>query len=318
MAEGKSFLIIDANALIHRAFYALPALSTKKGELVNAIYGFLLVLFKAIRELKPDFIAAAFDLPSPTFRHKKFEEYKAKRPRIPEELSQQISKVKEVLKSFNIPVFEKQGYEADDIIGTLSKRASQRQVFPTLESIILSGDLDTLQLVDKQTKVYTFKKGIKDAILYDEKAVKERYGLSPSQLVDFKALKGDPSDNIPGVPGIGEKTAARLIKQFGTLENLYSALAQEKKNSQLNFSLLTKLKKYKDQAFFSKMLVEIKRDVPFDFNIKECRLDRFNKKKARAVLKNFEFYSLIDRLKFLEEKEENSLNFGKKENLKIW
>ena len=223
--QKKRLIVIDGNSVIHRAFHALPPLTTKSGKLVNAIYGFLLVFFKAIKEFQPDFIAAAFDFPGPTFRHKKFKEYKAKRPPAPEELYQQIPKVKEILEAFNVPIFEKESFEADDIIGTISQLASKKQVFPEIETIILSGDLDALQLVDSQTKAYTLRKGVKDVVLYDEKLVKEKFqGLTPEQLLDFKALRGDPSDNIPGVTGIGEKTAIGLLLKFGSLENLYKEI----------------------------------------------------------------------------------------------
>ena len=179
---------------------------------------------KVIREFQPDYIAATFDTPQPTFRHKEFSEYKIKRPPTPEELFEQIPKVKKVLEEFGIPIFEKEGFEADDLIGTIAKLAPRKQIIPEIETIILSGDLDLLQLIDKNTKVYTFKKGLKDTILYDEKMVKERYEITPAQLIDFKALRGDPSDNIPGVTGIGEKTAIQLIKDFGSLENLYQEM----------------------------------------------------------------------------------------------
>ena len=173
MEEKKRLIIIDSNSLIHRAYHALPPLKTKKGDLVNALYGFCLIFLKALRELKPDFAVATFDLPGPTFRHKEFKRYKAKRPEAPKELYAQISKVKEVLKTFNVPVFEKQGFEADDLIGVISTQAPKEQIFPKLETIILSGDLDTLQLVNPQTKVYTTRKGIKDTVLYDIKKVRE-------------------------------------------------------------------------------------------------------------------------------------------------
>ncbi len=204
MKQQKQLIIIDSNSVIHRAFHALPPLTTKKGEIVNAVYGFLLVFFKAVKEFKPDFIAACFDFPAPTFRHKKFKDYKAKRPVAPKELYSQIPIVKEVLGVFNVSVFEKQGFEADDIIGTISEKFPKKQVLPEVEIVILSGDLDTLQLVNKNTKVYLLKKGVKNTVLYDETLVKERYsGLNPEQLVDLRALRGDPSDNIPGIIGIG-------------------------------------------------------------------------------------------------------------------
>ncbi len=299
--QKKRLIIIDSNSLIHRAYHALPPLTTKKGELVNAIYGFLLVFLKVLREMKPDFVAAAFDLPGPTFRHKEFKKYKAKRVKAPEELYQQISKIKEVLRAFKVPIFEKQGFEADDLIGTIAKLAPRKQAYPELETIILSGDLDSLQLINQQTKVYTLKKGIKDTILYDIEKVRERYqGLDPSQLTDFKSLRGDPSDNIPGVTGIGEKTAIKLIKEFGSLENLYQEIDEKTEKAEgIKDSVLKKLKDYKEQAFISKRLVQIKEDVPIDFNLKEAKFEKINKEKITEVFKSFEFYTLLKRLEEL-------------------
>jgi len=312
MAEDKKRLIvIDSNAVIHRAYHALPPLTTKKGELVNAIYGFLLVFFKAIKEFQPDFVAATFDFPGPTFRHKKYKLYKATREKAPEELYQQIPKIKEILESFNVQIFEKQGFEADDLIGTISKSAPARnryaqsvaggpkkQIIPEVETIILTGDLDALQLVDKNTKVYTLRKGLKDTVLYDKEKVKERYdGLFPEQLTDFKALRGDPSDNIPGVLGIGEKTAITLIKEFGSLENLYEELKKNsEKAKEIKESLRKKLLDYKDQAFISKMLAEINQNVPIEFNLEKCRWGDYNKDKVIQIFKNYEFKTLINRL----------------------
>ena len=290
LEEKKRLIIIDSNSIIHRAFHALPPLTTKKGELVNAVYGFLLVFFKVLREFQPDFVVATFDFPAPTFRHKEFKEYKATRPKAPDELYNQIPKVKEILESFNVPIFEKEGFEADDLIGAIAKLAPKKQILPAIETIILSGDLDTLQLINLHTKVYILKKGVKETILYDEKAVKERYGLSPEQLVDFKALKGDPSDNIPGVPGIGEKTAIKLIKEFGNLENLYSALTG------LNQPLRAKLEEYKDQAFFSKNLAKINQNVEIDFDFKKGEWKNYDREKVTKILKDLEFFSLIARL----------------------
>ena len=309
--EKKRLIIIDSNSLIHRAYHALPPLTTKKGELINAVYGFLLVFLKAIREFQPDFIAACFDFPAPTFRHKKFKEYKAKRPPAPEELYQQIPKVKEILKTFGVSIFEKEGFEADDIIGTIAQSAPKKQISPKIEIIILSGDLDTLQLVNPWTKVYSLRKGVKDIILYDQSLVKEKYqGLEPSQLLDFKALKGDPSDNIPGVTGIGEKTAIELIKEFGSLENLYQNLEKKlDKAKKLKPKLRETLLRYKDQAFFSKMLIQIKKDVPIDFNLEKCQWKKYNKEKTTQTLKNLEFYSLIEKLPPTKKN---------KENLKLW
>lgn len=293
----KRLIIIDSNALVHRAYHALPPLTTKKGELVNAIYGFLLVLFKAIKDLKPDYLAATFDLPAPTFRHEKFKEYKAKRPKAPDELYNQIPKIKELLRAFDIPIYEKEGFEADDIIGTLAKLIPQKMAFPELETIILTGDLDALQLINKNTKVYTFRKGIKDSVVYDEKQVRERYGLGPEQLVDFRGLKGDPSDNIPGAPGVGEKTATDLIKKFGTVENLYKTIENNlPKAKEIPPKTKEKLVQAKEQVIFSKFLSQIRKDAPITPSLKIWKPGKSDWEKARNLLKEFEFYSLLGRL----------------------
>jgi len=296
--EKRRLIIIDGNAVIHRAFHALPPLTTKRGELVNAVYGFLLVFFKAIKEFQPDFIVATFDSPSPTFRHKKYRLYKAQREKAPQELYDQIPKVKEILKNFNVQVLEKQGFEADDLIGTISKKAPRKQIIPELETIILTGDLDALQLVDEKTKVFALRKGVKDTILYDIQKVKEKYGsLTPEQLVDFKALRGDPSDNIPGVLGIGPKTAIDLIKKFGSLENLYKELRENTdKIKKLKQSLREKLQDYKEQAFLSKALVEIKENVPIEFNLEKCKWGKYNREKIMQIFRDYEFQTLINRL----------------------
>jgi DNA polymerase-1 len=301
--EKKRLIIIDSNSVIHRAFHALPPLTTKKGVLVNAVYGFLLVFFKAIKEFQPDYIAACFDMPGPTFRHKKYKEYKANRPPTPKELYNQIPKVKEVLEAFNAPVFEKQGFEADDIIGTLASRAAKFSIFnfqfskkENLETIIITGDMDVLQLVDKNTEVYILRRGVKDTVLYDENLVKEKYGgLTSEQLLDFKALRGDPSDNIPGVRGIGEKTAMKLLLEFGSLENIYEKI-------QIPNKLKTKLLEYKEQAFLSRDLAKIEKQVPIDFNLEKCRWGSYNKEEIVKLLESFEFHSLITRLPSLGAK----------------
>jgi len=310
MNQKKRFLIIDANALIHRAYHALPPLRNKKGELINAIYGFCLIFFKILKELEPGFIVAAFDLPFPTFRHKKFKGYKAKRPKTPEELSQQILKVRDLLKAFDIPVLEKRGFEADDIIGTVSRLALEREIRPQMENIILSGDSDLFQLVDPNTRVYFLKKGIKNTVLYDKELVKEKYqGLNPEQLVDFKALKGDSSDNIPGVPGIGEKTAIGLIKRFGSLENLYSALNQRTTSKMdstgLNQRVRVLLEKYKEKAFLSRDLIQIERNVPVDFDLEKCQWKDYDKEKVIQAMKGLGFRSLIKRLSDFKKPKQN-------------
>lgn len=327
--EKKCLVIIDSNSVIHRAYHALPPLTTKKGEMINAVYGFLLVFFKAIKEFNPDYIVAAFDLPFPTFRHEKFKEYKAKRPPAPKELYEQIPRVKEILKAFDVPILEKQGFEADDIIGTVSQKFSQGKKDEEKEVVILSGDSDVLQLVNKNTRAFILRKGVKDTILYDEKLVKEKYqGLNPDQLDEYKALRGDPSDNIPGVKGIGEKTAIQLIKKFETLEGLYSNLGKEDDVSQ---NIRLKLEQQKEQAFLSRELSQIKRDAPIEVNIEECFWQGYDQQKAASILEELGFYSLISRLpvpgqnkedicedKLKKEKKAKETEEKNKDNLRLW
>lgn len=310
----KRLIVIDSNSIIHRAYHALPPLTTKKGELVNAVYGFLLVFLKIIKEFQPDFVAACFDFPAPTFRHKKYKEYKAKRPPLPDELSQQIPQIKEILKSFNVPIFEKEGFEADDLIGTIAYLVSEKQT--ETETIILSGDTDNLQLVNPQVKVYTLKRGVKEAILYDEKLIREEFqGLIPGQLLDFKALKGDTSDNIPGVSGIGKKTAIELLLKFGRLENLYQELeGNSEKVEKLKPKLRETLLRHKEQSFLSKSLVQVKKDVPMNFNLKECQWGWYNREEVIQILKSFEFYSLINRLPEASKPDRNLIG----RDLKLW
>ena len=291
--KKKRFVLIDGNALIHRAFHALPPLTTKKGELVNAVFGFTLVLLKAIRELKPTHIAVAFDAKGPTFRHKEFKEYKAHRQRAPKELYEQIPRIKQVINVFNIPSFEVSGFEADDIIGTLSEKVK-------MNNIIVTGDLDALQLVDKDTKVYTLRRGVRDTVTYDEKAVQERFGLAPKQLVDFKGLRGDPSDNIPGVPGVGEKIAKRLLQKFGSIEKMYQQL--QKPGYKLKIKgikdqkLKEKLLKFKDQAFLSKKLAKIVTDMPLRIDFKKCVVSDYDRNQVVKLFQELEFKTLLKRL----------------------
>jgi DNA polymerase-1 len=285
---GKKLVLIDGNALIHRAFHALPPLTTKKGELVNAVYGFSSVLLKVINDLQPDYILASFDLAGPTFRHKEFEEYKATRVKAPDELYAQIGRVKEVVKAFNIPIFEKDGYEADDVIGTLVFQSENHGEL--IENIIVTGDLDTLQLVSPKTKVYALRKGMGDTVIYDEEAVQKRYGLSPSQVIDYKGLRGDQSDNIPGVKGVGEKTAAELLQKYQTLENVYAHLGE------IKGSLKEKLERDKMQAFMSKKLASIVKNVPLQLDFSRAITHEFDRKKLVDLFQELNFFSLIKRI----------------------
>jgi len=311
------FLVLDANAILHRAFYALPPLTTKEGKPINAVYGFLLVLFKVIREFKPNFLAVAFDFPAPTFREKLFKKYKAQRPKAPDEFYQQIPEIKKILREFGIKIFEKKGYEADDIIGTISKIIREQKKDLKIKTIIVTGDLDMLQLVDSLTKVYLLKRGIKDIILYDASLVKEKLGLSPNQIPDFKALFGDPSDNIPGVPGVGKKTAYNLIKNFQSLENLYKIL-EDLKDKCIKAELRPKIKEtllcYKKQAFLSKKLAQINKNVPIKLELSDCSLENLQEGKAKKVLESYDFKSLIKRLPeiFNNQSQEKSTALQKK------
>jgi DNA polymerase-1 len=293
MASKKKLLIIDSSALIHRSYHAIPFLKNKKGETVNALYGFCSTIIRFLKELKPSFIVAAFDLPVPTFRHQQFDGYKAKRPKTPEDLSSQIPKVKKFLELIAIPVFEKEGFEADDLIGTISRQA--RLSNPNLEIVLLSGDQDLLQLVDKNTFVYLLGRGVKNTVSYNLNKIEERYqGLYPEQLVDYKALRGDPSDNIPGVKGIGEKTALELIKKFKNLENLYHSLENDESN--LKEKIKEILKEYKKDAFLSRNLVKIKRDLPINFNLKESQWSVSGEEELAKALKELGFRKLAQRI----------------------
>jgi len=286
--EKKRLIIIDSNALLHRSFHALPPLMTKSGQETGAVYGFLLTLFKAINDLKAEYIVACFDTKMPTFRHEMFKDYKAQRPVTPSGIITQIPIAKEILQTFKIPVFAKEGVEADDLIATICAKT------PNIEIYIVSGDLDNLQLVNENIKVYTLGRGIKDTVIYDINKVRERFGVEPEQMVDFKALTGDPSDNIPGVEGIGKKTAAEIIQKYGSIKNLYEELLTD--TAVLKPKVKEMLKKNKESALMSRELSQMKGDVDINFEIEDCQFGKFNIKEAADVLKNLEFHSLIDRL----------------------
>ncbi len=296
--KKEKLIIIDGNALIHRSFHALPAtMRTKKGEITNAVYGFTTVLMKALKEFKPDYIVLTLDRKEKTFRHKAYADYKAKRVKAPDELYDQIPRVKDIARAFNIPIFEKAGFEADDLIGTISKKTNNE-----IENIIVTGDMDTLQLVNNKTKVYTMSRGLSESILYDIEMVKQRFdGLMPNQIIDYKALRGDPSDNILGVRGIGEKGAIELLKEFKTLEKLYKNLNSKKTEEKIKPRTLELLKKHKKEAFESKELATIKCDVDIDFDLKKAKTGDFDINKAVKIFKELEFNSLLNRLQELNK-----------------
>jgi DNA polymerase-1 len=280
-------LIFDGNALIHRSFHALPTtMRTSKGEVVNAVYGFTAFVLRAIKEFKPEMVAIAFDEKGKTFRNDTYDKYKANRVKAPDELYGQIPRAREVAEVLEIPVFRIAGCEADDVIGTIVRTVKDA------EKIIVTGDMDTLQLVDDHTSVYTMSRGFADSILYDEKQVIERYGLKPDQIVEFKALRGDPSDNIPGVRGIGEKNAVELLQEFSTVKNLYKNLKSDKIKPRIK----ELLEAHRDDAFMSHDLATIRCDIQFPFDEKALKFGGFDRDRAEKLFIELEFKSLLPRL----------------------
>ena len=266
----KTLVLLDAHAILHRAYHALPDFTSPKGEPTGALYGVVAMLLKIIEELKPDYIAACFDLPEKTYRHEVFDGYKAKRAEIDDMLVTQIDRSRDVFEAFGIRIFEHPGFEADDMLGTIVEQTKNDK---HLSIVIASGDMDTLQLVDnKKVRVYTLRKGIKDTVMYDEKAVKERFGFGPKLVADFKGLRGDPSDNIPGIKGIGEKTATELITQFGGIDAIYKKLKKGDapfEKAGVKKRIIELLKENEEEAEFSKMLATIRRDAPVTFELPE-------------------------------------------------
>ncbi len=299
MSKTKpKLIIIDGNALIHRSFHALPpTLRTKKGLLVNAVYGFTAFLLKALNEFHPEYVVLTLDKKGPTFRHEEYAAYKATRVKAPDELYEQIPLVKKVAEAFNIPIFELSGFEADDLIGTICEQTKKEK---NLERIIITGDMDTLQLVNDKTKVYTMSRGLSDSVLYDANRVAERYsGLSPEQMIDYKALRGDPSDNIPGVKGIGEKTASDLLNDFKTLDGVYSAVA--KNNPKIRGRILDLLKEHKDNAYLSQHLATIHLEAPIKFTLPEIEFSNFKLDQVLNIFSELEFKSLLVKVKELRD-----------------
>lgn len=284
----ETLLVIDANSLIHRCFHALPPLTGPNNQPTGSLYGLASILIKILREQNPAFITALFDRPEPTFRKEIFEEYKIHRPKAPDELVSQIIEAHNLFEAFRIKIFEIPGLEADDLIGTMVENFKKT---PDLKIVILTGDLDILQLVENnKVVVETIKKGVSDTIIYNEVGVKERYdGLLPSQVSDFKGLVGDPSDNIPGVPGIGPKTTIPLIKKYGSLENLLE-------NGQLE-KIYPKIVKFKEQALLSKKLAQLKCDAPLIIkDPSELKYEGLPKEILTSYFEKLGFKSLINRI----------------------
>ncbi|MBI2764144.1 MAG: DNA polymerase I [Chloroflexi bacterium] len=283
----ERLMLLDGNGLIYRGYFALPPLSTSKGELVNAVFGFCSIVLRGIQDIRPDYVAVAFDLPGPTFRHERFAEYKATRTRMPDDLRDQFPKVREVVKALRLPVYELPGFEADDVIGTLTVEAEAMG----LDTTVVTGDLDMLQIVSDHVRLMTTRSGVENTILYDPARILERYELKPSQMIDYKALKGDVTDNIPGVPGVGEKTAARLIRDFGDLDGVYARISDVKPDK-----LRDKLAEYRDQVELGRELSTIIRDLPLALDLDAARLGDYDRDEVIRLFREYEFRSLLDRL----------------------
>ena len=297
--KNKKLVLLDAHAIIHRAYHALPEFLSGKGEPTGALYGLSSMLMKIITELKPDYIVACYDLPQKTFRHEAYDGYKAGRVKADEALIIQLQNSRQIFEAFNIPIYDAPGFEADDVLGTIVEKYKKEK---NLQIIIASGDMDTMQLVDdKKVQVYTLKKGINDTILYDEDAVVERFHFKPKLLPDYKGLRGDPSDNIIGIKGIGEKTAETLIVNFGTIEEIYKKIKKDEKaftEAGISPRMIELLKNNEEEALFSKTLATIRTDAPINFFLPlKTFWENADLKKIEEVFATFEFRSLLGRLR---------------------
>ncbi len=298
-AKKRRLVLLDSHAILHRAYHALPDFTSNKGEPTGALYGLAAMILKISEELKPDYIIACFDLPKPTYRHEVYDGYKAGRAKTDDALSVQITRSKDVFEAFNIPLYALEGFEADDLLGTIVERVKKEK---DLEVLIASGDMDTLQLVEgTKVRVYTLKKGIQDTIIYDEAGVLGRFGFLPKLLPDYKGLRGDPSDNIIGIPGIGEKTATDLISQFGSIETIYKQLKKSDKGfleKGIKPRILELLREHEEEAVFSKALATIRRDAPIDFSLPKDRWrDAISIEKITTLFAELAFRSLTIRVK---------------------
>lgn len=321
--RANRLVLIDGHALLHRAYHAIPPLTTKKGELVNAVFGFTNMLLKVIADLKPSHLIVCFDRPVPTFRHKEFPQYQAQRPAMPQELKKQTEQVREVVKVFGIPIYEQDGYEADDVIGSLARQATKdmkkdvkilgykdtKEKSPktsmsqdsNIEVIIVTGDRDIFQLITSKVRVYAPKRGLSDPEVFDQKKFEENYGFKPQQLVDFKALAGDSSDNYPGVAGIGPKTATELIQKYGSLDKIYRRIGE------LPPRIAEKLKKDKKWARLSFKLAKIETETPVSLDLKKCKFGDYEPEEVDKLFEKLEFKSLVKRLPGVEEQKEEQM-----------
>jgi DNA polymerase-1 len=286
--SNEKLVLIDGHALAYRAYHALrpDAFSTRQGELTNAVYGFTSMLLAVLRDERPDYIAVTFDV-GRTFRHEEYPPYKAHREAMPEELATQLRRINEIVEAFNIPVFTAEGYEADDVLGTLACQAGQQGV----ETLIVTGDTDTFQLIDDNTRVLTSRRRYSDTVIYDEAGIEERYGLKPRQIIDYKGLVGDSSDNIPGVRGVGKKTATQLLQEYGSIEAIYEHL-EEVTSPRFRKAL----EAGRDDAFLSKHLATIVTDIPLELDLEACRVTQHDRDRVTALFRELEFRSLLERL----------------------
>ena len=287
MGERRPILmLIDAPSLVYRGYFALPPLTTSEGMLVNAVFGFLQIVLRGMQDLKPDYAVLSFDLGKPRFRYDAYPEYKAGRPSMPDDLRAQFPIVRELATLMGIPIREVEGFEADDVIGSLVQQAKKAGV----DTYIVSGDLDGLQLVNDHVRLLTTRAGVAATVIYDEAKVAERFGLRPDQMLDYKALKGDTSDNIPGVPGVGEKTAIALLRQFGSLDALYDHLDEVKGK------LRDRLAEHRESAFLSRQVGRIVTDIPIELDLETARTGRYDRRAVAQRFRELEFRTLIDRL----------------------
>ncbi|MFC1969280.1 DNA polymerase I [Chloroflexota bacterium] len=295
-------VLFDGNAIVHRAYHALrePLTVRQTGEVVSAVYGFAIMLLKVINELKPTHYAIAFDVKAPTFRHKMFEEYKSQRPETPEELVAQLGRVRQLVTAFHMPIFELEGYEADDILGALSRQAGEQGA----DTIIVTGDADAMQLVSPMVRILYPKPGktFSDTTLYDEAGVVEKFGVRPEQVADYKGLMGDPSDNIPGVPNIGKKTATKLLQQFGSIEEIYARIDEVNPPR-----IQAILRENEDVARQSKQLATIDIQMPVTLDLDDCQVSHYERSQVAELLRELEFYSLLPRLPGVAEESSEAL-----------
>jgi len=287
--NSKKLLLIDGNAIVHRAYHALPPLSAPDGTVVNALYGFLSMFFTVITDLKPEYVIVSFDISKPTHRQALYAGYQQGRPALTDDLITQFAMIHEALKKMNISIFEVEGYEADDVIGTIATQVARANNSNKIETIVLTGDRDLLQLVNKTTKVLMPIVGVKETKLYDEAAVEEKFGVTPAQFIDYKALVGDASDGYPGVTGIGPKTASSLLQKYNTFEYMYEHLGE------LPQKIAEKLATDAEQAALAKKLAAIVTDVPVTCKIEKCRWRDFDTNGAMKVFQIYGFDSLIRR-----------------------